>query len=276
MTTTEHHPLPGLLDGVNATLVGGPLIILPPAAAPTIGRLGQGALTSLVKFDADIGAKHNAQKLGRVPLVMTGSVFGSGGGGPLVGVARWGSGNGYQQAMEFDIQLGFPEATLTPPPAAGSTLGGQLFSVPGTSLEIAGRNDANFIPGAGSTALGIGVGAFPPSSGTASIGTGNRAGAGGALTRTIYSYFNPAVPVVGAFNVAVPAFAKRFRVLRFGTPALTVQIADGNFVAYDGPYTEAAGAPPTTYQLPGSASVVVVTAAAPGCTVVGCIFELGL
>jgi len=275
----EHRPLPGLLDHVNATWVGGPLKVLAPAAAAAQGLPGLGPLVSLIQFGPPIGAKHDPQKLGRTPLVMTASVFGQGGTGPIVGIARWGSGNGYQQSLEFDIELGFPQATFGGIPP-GSTVGGQLFSLPGTSFEIAARNDLNFVPSAGSIALGAVLAPPVPSQASASLGTGNRASGGLGLTRTVYGYFNPAVPLVGTATIPVPAFAKRFRVFRstgvVAAAAITVLVTDGNFVIIDGSYNEAAGAPPAIYHLPSAASTVQVTCAGPGCTVVGAIFELGL
>lgn len=279
----EHHkPLAGLLDGVNATFVGGPFAILPPANVAAIGAPGKGPVQTLVKFSADVAKKGEPLKLGRVPVVLTASAFGTGGTGPLVGIARWGSGNGSQQEMEFDLQLGFPLAATPGAAANGAypTQGGQLFSVPATSLEIAARNDLNLIPGAGSIALGIILAPAVPSQATASIGIGNRAGVGGGLTRTIIARYNPGAMLAGQFLVPVPAFAKRFRVIRSSglaaAAAITVNVVDGAFVICDGAYSEAAGVPPTTYTLPSAAAEVVVTVAAAGCDVVGCIFELGL
>lgn len=270
--------LPGLLDGVNQSYVGGPFRVVPPATLPAVSLAGRGALVSLIKMQSDIAGKQDHLKLGRVPIVLTASVFGASGSGPLVGIALFGSGNGSQQQFEFDIQAGVPEATSTPSPSGPTlSLGGQLFSLPCTSLEINARNDANVRLAAGQDTLGdTSAGA---SSATASIGIGNRAGVGGGLTRTIYGYKSVAVPLIGVATIAVPAFAKRFRVFRTINPtasAITVGIQDAAFVTIDGAYSEAAGAVPATYQLPGAAATVTVTVAAPGASCVGCVFELGL
>jgi hypothetical protein len=275
-----HETLPGLLDSINATHVGGPLFGLNPASgAPSLNAFGP--LTSLVKLGPDVAHHANPLKLGRVPLVMTASVYAAGGTGPVVGVARWGAGNGAQQQMEFDVQQGFPQFTV-PNVTNAATQGGTLFSLPGTSFEIAARNDANLLVNAGGLPLGLVAGAAIPQA-SASLGTGNR-GAAKALTRTMYCIYSPGAPGGGlaaaaSVQIAVPAFAKRFRVFRFDASAsIQVSLTDGTNSLSDGPYNEAANAPPATYELPGWVNSVVVknTSGALVLQVVGCVFELGL
>jgi hypothetical protein len=274
-----HEQLPGLLDGVNATLVGGPSVALAPAAgAPSLNAFG--AIASLVKFNVDIAHHTHHLKLGRVPLVLTASTFVQQGTGPVVGVCRFGSGNGSQQSFEFDVQQGFPLFTV-PNITNSATAGGSLFSLPCTSIEINARNDANLLANAGGDPLGLVAGAAVPLA-SASIGIGNR-GSSKPLTRTVYGIYAPAsvggrLAPAGIVQVSVPAFAKRFRTFRTdATQPISVALTDGTGTPFDGPYNEAANAPPATYDLPASCSSVVITnTGAAALKVVGCVFELGL
>lgn len=281
-----HTQLPGLMDGVNATLVGGPSAQLPAAAVAAEGSRGQGQVISLVKFSSDTADKKDQLKLGRVPLVLTASIAGNGGTGPLVGIARWGSGNGTQQEMEFDIQQGFPLVTTPGVALRGRAAGGTLFSVPATSLEIAARNDANFLPsgplGATPVSAPLGTVADGVPSATASLAIGNRAG-GKALTRTLYALYAPAGPGMipgagGELLIAVPAFAKRFRVFRNSAAnSISIVTVNNSFTDIDGPYNEAANTTPQTYELPGAASSIRIrNTGGTNILVLGAVFELGL
>lgn len=252
--------------------------LVPAAGAPSLNAFG--AISSLVKFNVDTSKHGRPQHLGRVPLVLTSSAFVQGGTGPVVGVCRFGSGNGSQQVFEFDIQQGFPLFTV-PNITNAATSGGSLFSLPCTSIEINARNDANLMVNAGGDPLGLVAGAAVPIA-TASIGIGNR-GSSKPLTRTSYGIYAPAsvggrLAAGSIVQISVPAFAKRFRVFRTdATQPIQVSLTDGTATTFDGPYNEAANAPPATYDLPASTSSVVVKNTGAGTlSVVGCIFELGL
>ena len=275
-----HKPLPGLLDHVNAGSVGGPLMPLPPANVAAVGNAGYGNARTLVNFSPDIKGEEKQLDLGRVPEVLTASVFASGGTGPLVGIAQWGSGNGQQQQMEFDIPQTFGQFLGSNPGGTNQTAGGVLFSVPGTSLRIDARNDANLIANAGNGNVAIGVAANGTPSATASIGLGNRAG-GTQLTRTIYGTYAPGggLPATNIVNIQIPAFAKRFTIFRSSTVVgpIQVEMIDFNGSVVDGPYNLAAGATSPTFLLtPSVLEVAIANGGGAPLQVVGCIFELGL
>ena len=274
----EHKQLAGLLDGVNATSVGGPSRVLPPSPVAAVGTAGQGQVTTLFRFNPDVAAHAKPLHLGRVPEILTASVQGMGGTGPLVGIATWGSGNGSQQTCEFDIQLGFP-FPFGNNPGIRAAQGGVLFSVLGTSFQLDARNDANVIPAAGLGNVAIGNAAIGPMLATASMAKGNRAG-GTQLTRTLLGTYAPSggLPATNIVAVPVPAFAKRFTVFR--SPAdESIQIAttDLQFTQVDGPYNVAANAvAPTLVLQPNMFSVAITNTGGAPLNVVGVVFELGL
>lgn len=282
----DQHTPRGLLDGLNMTLIGGPSRQLPAAPAAAEGAAGQGAWTTLVKLPGDVGHAKDPQKIERVPLILTAAVYAQQGTGPVVGRALFGAGNGTQQIVEFDVQIGFALAA-TPGITGASSAGGSLLSVPATSLQVDVRNDANLIVSGPKTGGALSVKLGDTSQGTplvtGSMGQGPRAGSS-QLIRTVYVRNQAAngVPQNTSVQVPVPAFAQRFRVFRLVegvtvVPSINVSITDVGFVPMDGPYTEAAGAPPATYRLPGGAAVVVIkNNDATALKTVGCIFELAI
>lgn len=268
----EHQPLPRLLDGLNKGLVGSPLIQLPLAAATGVGAKGQGPTRTLINLGPDIDLKDNPLKLGRVPVVLTATVFGVGSGaeGPLVGIAQWGSGNGAQQAIEFDIPLTGAQGT-----------GGALLAVPGTALTIAARNDGNVLPRVGDSPIGSIFAPFADKTtpaASASIGIGNKQ-SNSQLTRTVWAVNGGAgLAPVGSVLVKVPTWAQRFRVLRFDAGnTIQTTIATLGSQTLSGPINEAANAPPTLYALPSGADTVQVTnTGGVALAFVAIVFELGL
>jgi len=274
----HEHILAGLLDGVNASDVGGPSRLLPAAPAAAVGSAGYGQLTTLFRFNPDVQKHGKPSHLGRVPEILTASVNGYGGTGPLVGVARWGSGNGSQQVCEFDIQLGFP-FFLGSNPGGNAATGGVLFTVVGTSLQVDARNDANLIPNVGIGNAALGNAAIGPPLATGSMAKGPRAG-GAALTRTIVGTYAPGGPGLApttSVNMQVPAFAKKATIFRSNAvEPVQVSFTDLQGTQLDGPYNLAANAPSPTFVLqPNMLFVSVANTGGAALQVVGVVFELG-
>jgi hypothetical protein len=284
---SEHEIHPGLFHGENKTTIGGPFADLPPAPVAAIGAPGLGRLVTLVRFQPDTDQKHGPQhqahghvspmKMGPAPQVLTASVMAQYGSGPIVGVARWGAGNGSQQILEFDVQLGTPTPFLGSS-VGGSRSGGVLLSLPASAVQIDCRNDANFIPNVGSVAIGDPTVGTPQA--TASLAQGVRAGST-QLTRTLYAVYAPAGPglaAAGSVNLQVPAFARSFRIFRTdagSSVSVTMVNAAGHNV--DGPYNVAANVPSPSFALtPNMLEVFLVNTGASALTVLGCIYELGV
>jgi hypothetical protein len=283
----EHPRLPGLLDLANTGAIGGPLFFLPLAAAPAVAPAGFGGTRALVKFNpGDLTDPTQPQKVQRVPRVLTASIYGTGssGMGPLVGVARWGSGNGAQQEIEFDIPLALFNASVS-----NLGAGGALLAVPATSLEIFARNDGNLTPRAGDDPIGGGaappvqqvppagtIGGFPNA--TAGFAIGHKQG-NARLTRTIWAVNgNGGLLAAGHIDVPVPAWAQTVRVLRSDAGnTISVTLFSMGLLAEGGPWNEAANAAPTVYSLPSSTGIIRVTNTGAGAiNVVQLLFELGL
>lgn len=263
-----------LMRDVGPGKVGGPLMPIPPAAVAAIAPRGRGGGVTLQQFAPPVTTDNGAH-LTRPAEMITASIFAAGGpgSGPLVGVAKWGSGNGVQQQIEFDVQIGFPE-----PAVIANTFGGAILSVPCTSLELVVRNDANLLPRAGDQPLGSTVNT--PSA-TASLALGTRASTA-ALTRTIYAVNLPAGGFAAAatVDVGVPAFAQRFRMFRSSANnavQVTFLSTAGVFAPSSGPYTDLANVAPALYTIPANTSFLRLTNAGPGVLdVLGVVFELGL
>ena len=188
------------------TLIGGPSRALPPAAAAAEGAAGQGAWTTLVKLPGDVAHRGDPQKIERVPLILTASVFAQVGTGPVVGRAMFGAGNGTQQIVEFDVQIGAPLAQ-TPGITSAANTGGSILSVPATSLQVDVRNDANLIVSGPLTGGPLSLKLGDTSQGTplvtGSMGQGPRSGSS-QLTRTIYIRNQAVAGVPAGTSVQVP------------------------------------------------------------------------
>ncbi|MES2211323.1 MAG: hypothetical protein V4515_14265, partial [Chloroflexota bacterium] len=251
----------GLMSGLDPGRVGGPAQIVP--ANPTVGTgiapTGRGALVSLVKFQSD---NRRAGLMVIDPEVLTASIYAFGnsgaagvlagqGFGPLVGIAKWGSGNSGEQSAEFDVPINSLVATQA---------GGTLLTVVGDYLELQIRNDASVKPRAGDATLGVNsqVGPFAG----ATIGVGNRPGSA-PVTLTRWAAFNPAGGLApgapGAF-VQVPPFAKTFRVFRSdAAQAVTVLVGQDGGQNMDGPYAIGANVPSPEYPLGSTAAFINIT-----------------
>lgn len=271
-----HEPLPGLFDSASKAYVGSPLRPLALASVAAVGAAGRGAVQTLINSTPDTDKHGDSQKLGRVPIVITATVYGVGGGatGPLVGIAEWGSGNGVQQSVEFDIPL-------MGVGAGAAAAGGAILSVPCTAITIKARNDGNVIPRNGDLPIGSIFGpvaseTFPAAA--CSVGTGVKAG-NAFLTRTIWAVNGGAgLAATGSVSVSVPAWAQRFRVLR-SDAGQTIQVTTSTlgFQGVSGPINEAANAPPTLYALPSGANAVQITnTGAAAINFIAVLFELGL
>lgn len=277
--------LPMLLDGVLKGMVGSPSIFLPLAAAAAQVPAGQGVTKTLINLSADLDlhdhqtGKQHAGKLGRAPLVLTASVFGVGSGssGPLVGTAQWGSGNGAQQSVEFDIPLSGVNLS------SAQASGGAQLTVPCTALSITARNDGNVIPVLGGQPIGDAFGipfqvANVLPTAAASIGIGSKQ-SGSVLTRTIWiANGGGGLAATASVGVAVPAWAQCVRVLRFdASNTIQVTIVSLGLSTLAGPYNEAANAPPTVYVLPSTAgSITVKNTGGAAIAFMALVFELGL
>jgi hypothetical protein len=276
-----HETLPGLLDGQNKGYVGSPFRPLALANLPGVGAKGFGPIQTLINMSPDTdhgphGAK-DPMKLGRVPRVVTATIYGIGGAaqGPLVGIAQWGSGNGAQQRIEFDIPL------VTDSTTTDQAAGGACLSVPCTALTIQARNDGNLLPRAGDSPIGS---IFAPVSSanspaaTCSVALGHKPSTS-SLTRTIWAVNGGAgLAGAGSVLVSVPAWAQRFRVLRFDA-GNTIQVTTATLGSQtlSGPINEAANAPPSVYAVPsGAATVQITNTGAAPLTFVAILFELGL
>jgi hypothetical protein len=269
-----HGPLPRLLDGVLKAQVGSPLMPLPLAAVAAVGQPGLGREQTLMNLGPNTDLHGRGTHLGLAPEVVTATVYGVGGGsgGPIVGIARWGSGNGVQQQIEFDV------------PFAGSTLdslafcGGAILAVPCTSLTILARNDGNFIPNAGGSPIGSSFGPVGPVFASTSIGMGPKQG-NAQLTRTIWAINGGAgLAPTGVVSVPVPPWAQRFRVLRYDASE-TIQVAmqTAGLDQCGGPFNEAANAQPAVYPVPSTCTAVNVKNTGAGAiTNLLLVFELGL
>jgi hypothetical protein len=289
MTAEHHENQPGLFDGINATTVGGPFVQVPPAFAIAVGLAGQGRPVSLFKFNPEIGHKSvshhgheqvNSLKLGKEPQILTASIAMEGANGsvqpptgPLVGIVRYGVGNGAQQVVEFDIQMGFPLFTVPAPIGQVQPSGGAMLTVPCTSLELLARNDANMILFGGTVPLGL-QNSTPPQV-TGSLARGQRTSTA-QLTRTLYGVYQPGGAPVAAGTIIIPVAARAvsFRIFRVTVGAITVNILDqcNNFV--DG-FVVAATDPCPEILLPGWCSNLAVVTTG-NTTVMGAIYRLAL
>lgn len=268
-----------LLDGVGAGRVGSGSLAIPQAQAAAEAPAGQGKPVALIKF---VGADRKGQDVGSSPHTLCGTIVafspvGTGVthvGGPLVGIARWGSGNGSQAICEFDV----PVSTGISDPVAGA-----LITVAGDSLELLVRNDGNLRPSTGSDPLNGGV-TTPTPSGSASIAIGNRAGST-QITRTVYAMFNPGgagLASGGLLAIPVPAFARTFRIFRHNEPIVAgtmppVNVSVGGTFVVEGPFLIAAGVQSPEFQIPGGCFTVICVNPGPGAIeVLGAVFTIGL
>lgn len=197
-----------LTEDVDAGQLGLAGIPILPSAAAAQGFAGRGPETSILRFRGNDDD----------PLMMSASVSVSDSTnsaqafGPIVGIAKWGSGKGGMIVAEFDVPgNNYPQTFLD---GQGNVYlgGGVELSVPGSSLEILLRNDGNVIPAIGNVAIGSGV---PSAFGTSSFGPGNKPKSD--LFRTIWQVsagIGSGLAAAGATDINVPPFAKTVRIFR--------------------------------------------------------------
>lgn len=194
--------------------LGSSNVELPPAAAAATIQTGQGQIKPLVRFR---GNDHDPQivsaSLYAFDKTNSANPF-----GPIVGIARWGSGLSNTHEAEFDL----PANNYTQAQMITRSIvlkgGGAIISVPCSSLEVDARNDANYIPPIGDQAIGFStISGF----GSGAIGVGNRVSS--PLFRTIWAVSGTAGNGLGAAastNVNIPPFARSARVVRSGTAGI--------------------------------------------------------
>jgi len=146
-----------LFKGADPSTIGNSAQNVIAAANAAVAPNGYGQEKTVVKFipAANGGWRTDDQNLQQEddPLILTASLYAipipsnADPGGPIVGIALFGSGSGNTQVAEFDIPVIRSDGPLLisatqPQPFTG----GVQISVPATSLEIRARNDANLIP----------------------------------------------------------------------------------------------------------------------------------
>lgn len=273
-----------LFQRINEANFGNTTGGVAPAETPgAIAPEGYGEPESVVKFPSATNdwptpnTKHSSD-----PSIITASIQAAPDGvptaGPLTGIALWGSGGSQIQIAEFDIPI-----TTNPIFTLDDTrflpFGGTLISVPGTSLEVRARNDANLIPppsNGGNILSGpIGNGGDATTAlanVTASICAGTKDSFARA-TKTVWGFFDDAADILGrglqpndSVTMLIPPFATAVRVARSaGTPptpapTVTVEIGMRNLThSVDGPYTFATGVICDELILTGQAGLITVT-----------------
>lgn len=193
-------------------------------------------------------------------------------GGPIVGIIEFGNGSGVSQ-VEIDVRrgtlpynTGFPAGLLWP--AAGapekilvSPYAGVSISVPGSSVRVFARNDANYRPYPAPTSNLINGNILTPMKVMAHVSYGVRPSQFGA-TRTVWLMQNGTTPGAGAFlQSAIPPFARSFYIMRDRSPTpfavtYTVSFSD-NTPLFTG--TIAAGAESPVIPLPGVAEQIQIS-----------------
>ena len=229
---------------------------IPIPRSGNVGVHGQGPLTSVLSFP---GCPNDPQMLTATLYARTNlnapdageGLVAMGNTGPLVCVAKWGSGESGQLFVEFDMPIGINASLVAPGQMGGDYGGGAVISVPGSQLEIGMRNDASLTPRAGDLSLGdtsdSNVFANSPTV-SGNIGVGTRSPST-SLSRTIWAVNGTAgeVPIGltpgNHVDVILPPFAQTFAVLR--NPGLAIGVSQINQFGteIDGPYAIPAGVP---------------------------------
>lgn len=260
-----------LFKGVGTSNFGNSATVS-PAQAPGQAPDGFGLQKTVVKFPGSARIDNVAQEAD--PAVVTASVYATPtpdgnlqAGGPITGIALWGTGDGGIQTAEFDIPVITGASPAVFPPTSPFS-GGTLISVPATSLEIRARNDQNLIPPPIGAVVSQPIG--NTSGGdvivTASIGKGTKSSFFRA-TRTIWAANGLAgvgLAPTDSSIIIIPPFAASFRVMRsnttVATPAGAFSVALGTTTRLisDGFYTVAAGTLSPEIILSGQETIVVI------------------
>lgn len=275
--------------GVNPGMLGGTTAVpIPPAVAAGVGIAGQGQAVNILQFRPSNIASENGQEQNIAPEMITATVVGNGGTGPLVGIARWGSGRSGMFTMEFDIPMpGAQGNAFVITNTSVPTLGGVMLSVPGEALEISARNDANMKTRAQDAPMGNSALGNPLA--YAALGLGNRKSSN--LYRTVFGVWNNVAVAPGggladaAFvTVNVPPFATAYRVFRSvgsgaGAGHISYQTLDTQGNQLDGPIDLAMGVLSPEIILPGKSGMVTLTnldggGAGGTIQIIGCTFTL--
>lgn len=253
--TTGERVEQGNLGGTNGPVVG---------SATASGAVG--AETQLIQFSGDEDD----------PQVLTISIAALGQTalrGPFTALIDFASGHGDQQRIEVDIPTNQVNTSNLTPYVFG---GGLVVSVVASSVRVSIRNDASYAPSAD--------GALNPVSAagvqfTASIGTGGHPSSSPA-NRTIWGQWTTigaGIGPAGVADVAIPVFARTFRVCRFdAAQTVTVSQLDAQGIVCDGPYNIAANDPGPKFEIVQTAEKVRITNTGAGVIKrAGCVFQLG-
>jgi hypothetical protein len=196
-------------------------------------------------------------------------------GGPIVGIVEFGNGSGVSQ-VEIDVRrgtlpynTGFPNSLLwdafgAPEKILVSPYAGVSISVPGSSVRVFARNDANYRPYPGNVSSTLNN-TLTPMKVMAHVSYGVRPSQFGA-TRTVWLMKNGTTPAGNAIlQSAIPPFARSLYIMRDSSAlpfALNykVSFADGSpFGAFLFTGTIAAGAESPVIPLPGVAEQILIT-----------------
>lgn len=278
-----------LSTGVNPGMLGGTTgASIPPAPAAGVGVLGQGQAVNVLQFRPSNVTSSDGQEQNIAPEMIVASVVGQGGTGPLVGIARWGSGRSGMFQMEFDIPMpGAQGNAFIITNTSVPTLGGAFIAVPGEALEISARNDANMKTRAQDTPMGNSQLGNPQA--YAALGLGNRKSS--PLYRTIFGVWNNVAVAPGGglvdggfVTVNIPPFATAYRVFRSvgsgaGAAHVSFQTLDTQGNQLDGPIDLAMGVLSPEIALPGKSGMVTLTNLDGGgaggvVQIIGCVFTL--
>jgi hypothetical protein len=192
-------------------------------------------------------------------------------GGPIVGIVEFGNGSGVSQ-VEIDVRRGtLPYNTGSasviwpnvgaPEKGVVSPYAGVSISVPGSSVRVFARNDANYKPYPGNTSSRLNS-ILTPMKVMAHVSYGVRPSQFGA-TRTVWLMQNGTTPVGGDnLQSAIPPFARSFYIMRDRDSAppfaveYTVSFSD-NTPLFTG--NIAAGAESPVIPLPGVAEQIKIS-----------------
>lgn len=240
--------------------------LIVPAAA---GTKRQGEPVTLLQFSGDPNDP-------QVVTVSIAAIQQTNGKGPFVALLQWAAGLGQLQQAEIDIPTN--DISQTTSGAFPYTPGGGLMvSFVGSSFEVKVRNDASFGPNNGDP---LGLLGSAGVQFTASAGIGSHAGAGAPPLRTIWGIHVAAGLAAGAGAVlmAVPPFARRFRVFRSEADnPIDIRQVDVRNAIVDGPYNVAAFTAAPQLELTGSTTFISVRNNGGATTIsnIATVFELG-
>jgi hypothetical protein len=221
-----------LFAGKNPGMFGGQSQNIIPAGAAAVAPNGFGANASLLQFR---GSDNDPQMITASIMAQGMLVGGATGSGPMTGILSWGSGNGQNQSVEFDIGC---KGTFNG--RVFSPIGGTMISVPASRIDLQVRNDSNLLAQNGTgTSIGgnvIGVNV------TAALAVGTKI-SNTRAARTIWLFNDPGAAQFTPTNQVIcniPPFATSFVVMRdSANQSISFELL-GTSNQYDGPYNVAA------------------------------------